>query len=116
MDALVDLTEEVQADLLVVGNVGLSTIAGRLLGTCPRTSHAITRPTCWWPPHARWKPSAWRQVLDALAISAIAASSVASNSSSALLDAVSPSVQSPGEARDDAVVVGTSFSHASSRL
>ena len=32
VDALVDLAEEVKADLLVVGNVGLSTIAGRLLG------------------------------------------------------------------------------------
>ncbi|HKI41709.1 MAG TPA: universal stress protein [Mycobacterium sp.] len=31
--ALVDLAEEVHADLLVVGNVGLSTIAGRLLGS-----------------------------------------------------------------------------------
>ena len=35
VDALVDLAEEVQADLLVVGNVGLSTIAGRLLGSVP---------------------------------------------------------------------------------
>jgi nucleotide-binding universal stress UspA family protein len=33
--ALVDLAEEVHADLLVVGNVGLSTIAGRLLGSVP---------------------------------------------------------------------------------
>lgn len=35
VDALVDLAEEVAADLLVVGNVGLSTIAGRLLGSVP---------------------------------------------------------------------------------
>jgi nucleotide-binding universal stress UspA family protein len=31
----VGLAEEVGADLLVVGNVGLSTIAGRLLGSVP---------------------------------------------------------------------------------
>jgi nucleotide-binding universal stress UspA family protein len=35
VDALVDLAEEITADLLVVGNVGLSTIAGRLLGSVP---------------------------------------------------------------------------------
>lgn len=35
VDALVDLAEEVGADLVVVGNVGLSTIAGRLLGSVP---------------------------------------------------------------------------------
>jgi nucleotide-binding universal stress UspA family protein len=35
VDALVHLAEEVKADLLVVGNVGLSTIAGRLLGSVP---------------------------------------------------------------------------------
>jgi nucleotide-binding universal stress UspA family protein len=35
VDALVDLADEVNADLLVVGNVGLSTIAGRLLGSVP---------------------------------------------------------------------------------
>ena len=35
VDALVSLAEEVEADLLVVGNVGLSTIAGRLLGSVP---------------------------------------------------------------------------------
>jgi nucleotide-binding universal stress UspA family protein len=35
VDALVDLAVEVRADLLVVGNVGLSTIAGRLLGSVP---------------------------------------------------------------------------------
>lgn len=35
VDALVNLAEEEKADLLVVGNVGLSTIAGRLLGSVP---------------------------------------------------------------------------------
>ena len=35
VDALVSLAEEAKADLLVVGNVGLSTIAGRLLGSVP---------------------------------------------------------------------------------
>ncbi|WP_299557854.1 universal stress protein [uncultured Mycolicibacterium sp.] len=35
VDALVQLADDVQADLLVVGNVGLSTIAGRLLGSVP---------------------------------------------------------------------------------
>ena len=35
VDALVDLADEVGADLLVVGNVGLNTIAGRLLGSVP---------------------------------------------------------------------------------
>ncbi|MGH3958844.1 universal stress protein [Mycobacterium sp.] len=35
VDALVALAEELKADLLVVGNVGLSTIAGRLLGSVP---------------------------------------------------------------------------------
>ena len=35
VDALVSLAEESNADLLVVGNVGLSTIAGRLLGSVP---------------------------------------------------------------------------------
>ena len=35
MDALVELAEEVGADLLVIGNVGLNTIAGRLLGSVP---------------------------------------------------------------------------------
>lgn len=33
--ALVDLAEKVHADLLVVGNVGLNSIAGRLLGSVP---------------------------------------------------------------------------------
>jgi nucleotide-binding universal stress UspA family protein len=35
VDALVNLAEQEGADLLVVGNVGLSTIAGRLLGSVP---------------------------------------------------------------------------------
>ena len=35
VDALVDVANEVGADLLVVGNVGLNTIAGRLLGSVP---------------------------------------------------------------------------------
>lgn len=35
VEALVDLSNEVGADLLVVGNVGLNTIAGRLLGSVP---------------------------------------------------------------------------------
>ena len=35
VDALVELAEEVHADLLVVGNVGLSTITGRILGSVP---------------------------------------------------------------------------------
>jgi nucleotide-binding universal stress UspA family protein len=32
---LVDLAEEVKADLLVVGNLGISTVKGRLLGSVP---------------------------------------------------------------------------------
>jgi nucleotide-binding universal stress UspA family protein len=35
--ALLDLAEEVAADLLVVGNLGLGTVAGRLLGSVPDT-------------------------------------------------------------------------------
>ena len=35
VDALVHLAEEVNADLLVVGDVGLDTVAGRLLGSVP---------------------------------------------------------------------------------
>jgi nucleotide-binding universal stress UspA family protein len=35
VEALVDLAEEVDADLLVVGSVGLGTISGRLLGSVP---------------------------------------------------------------------------------
>jgi nucleotide-binding universal stress UspA family protein len=37
VDALVALAEEVKADLLVVGDVGLDTVAGRLLGSVPAT-------------------------------------------------------------------------------
>jgi nucleotide-binding universal stress UspA family protein len=33
--ALVQLVKDVDADLLVIGNVGLSTVAGRLLGSVP---------------------------------------------------------------------------------
>jgi nucleotide-binding universal stress UspA family protein len=36
VDVLVKLVEEVNADLLVVGNVGVASIAGRLLGSVPR--------------------------------------------------------------------------------
>ena len=35
VDALVHLAKEVNADLLVVGDVGLDTVAGRLLGSVP---------------------------------------------------------------------------------
>lgn len=35
--ALLHLAEEVKADLLVVGNLGMSTVAGRLLGSVPDT-------------------------------------------------------------------------------
>ena len=37
VDVLVNLAEEVNADLLVVGNLGLGTVAGRLLGSVPAT-------------------------------------------------------------------------------
>ena len=37
VDALVNLAEEVSADLIVVGDVGLDTVAGRLLGSVPAT-------------------------------------------------------------------------------
>lgn len=36
VDVLVDLVNEVNADLLVVGNVGHDSIAGRLIGSVPR--------------------------------------------------------------------------------
>lgn len=36
-DALVRLVEEVNADLIVVGDVGLASVAGRLLGSVPST-------------------------------------------------------------------------------
>ncbi|OBF10658.1 universal stress protein [Mycobacterium sp. 852002-10029_SCH5224772] len=35
INVLVQLAEEVQADLMVVGNVGLDSVAGRLLGSVP---------------------------------------------------------------------------------
>ena len=35
-DALVDLADEVGADLLVVGSVGLTSMVGRLVGSVPR--------------------------------------------------------------------------------
>jgi nucleotide-binding universal stress UspA family protein len=35
VDGLIDLAGEVNADLLVVGDVGLDTVAGRLLGSVP---------------------------------------------------------------------------------
>lgn len=35
VDVLVHLAEEVDADVVVVGNVGLNTLAGRLLGSVP---------------------------------------------------------------------------------
>ena len=37
VDALVDLAEEVKADLLVVGNVGLGSVLGRVFGSIPAT-------------------------------------------------------------------------------
>jgi nucleotide-binding universal stress UspA family protein len=36
VDALVQLVEDAKADLLVVGNVGTNSIAGRVLGSVPR--------------------------------------------------------------------------------
>ncbi len=35
IDVLVTLVDDVKADLLVVGNVGVNSIAGRLLGSVP---------------------------------------------------------------------------------
>ena len=35
MDALLQLVVDVKADLLVVGNKGLNTLSGRLLGSVP---------------------------------------------------------------------------------
>jgi nucleotide-binding universal stress UspA family protein len=35
VEALIHLAQEVKADLLVVGNVGLNSVAGRLLGSVP---------------------------------------------------------------------------------
>lgn len=37
VNALLKLADEVEADLLVVGNLGLGTVAGRLLGSVPET-------------------------------------------------------------------------------
>lgn len=37
VDALVDLADEVQADLLVVGNLGVNTVTGHLFGSVPKT-------------------------------------------------------------------------------
>ena len=37
VDALVELVDEVGADLLVVGNVGLKSIVGRVMGSVPST-------------------------------------------------------------------------------
>jgi nucleotide-binding universal stress UspA family protein len=37
VNALLHLADEVNADLLVVGNLGVSTVAGRLLGSVPDT-------------------------------------------------------------------------------
>jgi nucleotide-binding universal stress UspA family protein len=35
IDALLDLAKDVKADVIVVGNVGLNSVAGRLLGSVP---------------------------------------------------------------------------------
>jgi nucleotide-binding universal stress UspA family protein len=45
----VKLVDEVNADLLVVGNVGLNSIAGRLLGSVPREVRRRAKPRCWSP-------------------------------------------------------------------
>jgi len=37
VDVLVNLAKEAEADLIVVGDVGLDTVAGRLLGSVPST-------------------------------------------------------------------------------
>lgn len=37
VDALVALVDEVDADLLVVGNLGVDTVTGRLFGSVPKT-------------------------------------------------------------------------------
>lgn len=44
VDALLDLTKAVDADLLVVGNRGLNTLTGRLLGSVP--SDAARKAKC----------------------------------------------------------------------
>jgi nucleotide-binding universal stress UspA family protein len=43
VEALVGLAEEISADLLVVGSVGLNTIAGRVLGSVPAKLTRRTR-------------------------------------------------------------------------
>ncbi|WP_422748854.1 universal stress protein [Mycobacterium sp. WMMD1722] len=37
VEALVELVDEVRADLLVVGNLGVDTLTGRLFGSVPKT-------------------------------------------------------------------------------
>ncbi|EME21870.1 universal stress protein [Rhodococcus triatomae] len=44
VDSLLTLVDEVEADLLVVGNRGLNTLTGRLLGSVP--SDAARKSTC----------------------------------------------------------------------
>ncbi|WP_175272166.1 universal stress protein, partial [Prescottella equi] len=44
VDSLLALVDEVEADLLVVGNRGLNTLTGRLLGSVP--SDAARKSTC----------------------------------------------------------------------
>ena len=44
METLIKLVDEVGADLLVVGNKGLSSLTGRLLGSVP--ADAARRATC----------------------------------------------------------------------
>jgi nucleotide-binding universal stress UspA family protein len=46
INALVHPAGEVHADLLVVGNVGLSSVAGRLLGSVPSEVSHRRRPRC----------------------------------------------------------------------
>jgi nucleotide-binding universal stress UspA family protein len=36
VDALVELAENVHADLIVVGDVGMNSVVGRLIGSVPR--------------------------------------------------------------------------------
>jgi nucleotide-binding universal stress UspA family protein len=43
VDALIKLVDEIKADLLVVGDVGLDTVAGRLLGSVPANVARRTR-------------------------------------------------------------------------
>ena len=46
VNALLGLAEEVNADLLIVGNVGLAGLVGRLLGSARSTSPKMPRSTC----------------------------------------------------------------------